>query len=1128
MNKFTYFKTMLLAVVLLVGSASAWGQLPVNGGFEATFNTATDWTTTGIQSSAWARTGTYSLLSSSSTSESNVAHTNTSSISVAASGYAHVIGWAKGTNDYANASIGSTINNSTSSTNTQTIGTTLTQLVHNRQNSTTGVLSLTCRVNTRSSTSGNATQVYWDDIIMYTDATSTADVTSPIAPTSFTAGTITASSAGFSWTNGSDAGTGIQNTIILRTTNLSAATPTLNNQGVYSTTGGTAGPNVVSTDWTVISTSIGSSETTYTDNTVTQSSSYLYAVIHRDLAYNYSTALVSGTITTPASDSPTITINPTSLTGFTYLEGSGPATSQSYNLSGSNLTGFPGNITITGSTDYEVSTDNTNFSNSVTVAYSNATLTSTPIYVRLKSELSAGNYYSETITNSGGGATVVNVTCNGSVTIPVYYFKSKTTGNWSSPSTWESSSDNSTWSDASRAPSSLDYTITILNGHTVTVDAAVTADEVVIANGGKLSTGTNLTVNNGTGDDITVQNGGKIIYTGAPTYSSSTIRIQTGGILSVQAASLTGNGTGVNASTHIYDNGAILEWNLATGVPSASGVTYFPNVDAFTVPIFRFTSGTSNSIGGNNPTIFNGQVEIISGVNITLTGTGNKNIRNGVHLLGTSSLTVNTKLTCASLEVDAGSTLTVNAGQQLTVSTALTNNGTLNLLSSDSGTATILMPASASVTANVEQYTDTIRNWYISIPISTYTPTGTVYEYYEPNNTWSSPTVLKADSGYIIKPGTVGAKITFSGTLNNGNQSATLTRSTTNTLKSGFNLVGNPYPSYVNARTAVNSATNLEKTIWYRTTKPGYNKTYVFETFNTVSGLIGTNLSGRGGVIGTIPPMQSFWVRVKEGQTTATLNFTNTLRSHFIQTPDTISNPLRVKATNNASQQVLRLQVSDGINQDEAIVYFNANATDGYDNYDSQKMSNGNTSVIPEIYTMVENKELVFNGMNTIPYDVEIPLYFKANAVSVGSFSLSATEMSNFEAGTQVLVKNNLSGAQQIISDRKAYTFDASAVGSNPAFSLIFKAPGVIDAIPSAANDQNLFVYRNANNQIAVQIKGQANDAYTLNVYNSVGQRLASKQAATGMTFMDVPQAGVYFVTIKGNGVNTTKKVVIN
>jgi len=49
-----------------------------------------------------------------------------------------------------------------------------------------------------------------------------------------------------------------------------------------------------------------------------------------------------------------------------------------------------------------------------------------------------------------------------------------------------------------------------------------------------------------------------------------------------------------------------------------------------------------------------------------------------------------------------------------------------------------------------------------------------------------------------------------------------------------------------------------------------------------------------------------------------------------------------------------------------------------------------------------------------------------------------------------------------------------------------------------------------------------------LNIYNSVGQRLASKQAATGMTVMDVPQAGVYFVTIKGNGANTTKKVAID
>ncbi|MBI3209292.1 MAG: arginine--tRNA ligase [Candidatus Solibacter usitatus] len=44
-----------------------------------------------------------------------------------------------------------------------------------------------------------------------------------------------------------------------------------------------------------------------------------------------------------------------------YVQGSGPSASQSYNLSGNSLTGAPGNITVTGSTNYEVSTAFNNF-----------------------------------------------------------------------------------------------------------------------------------------------------------------------------------------------------------------------------------------------------------------------------------------------------------------------------------------------------------------------------------------------------------------------------------------------------------------------------------------------------------------------------------------------------------------------------------------------------------------------------------------------------------------------------------------------------------------------------------------------------------------------------------------------
>lgn len=113
---------------------------------------------------------------------------------------------------------------------------------------------------------------------------------------------------------------------------------------------------------------------------------------------------------------PTLTANPTSLTGFTYFVGSGPSASQSYNLSGINLTGAPGNITVTGSTNYEVSADNITFGASASIPYSSATLTATPVYVRLKAGLAAGSYNSETIANAGGGATTINVTCSGTVT----------------------------------------------------------------------------------------------------------------------------------------------------------------------------------------------------------------------------------------------------------------------------------------------------------------------------------------------------------------------------------------------------------------------------------------------------------------------------------------------------------------------------------------------------------------------------------------------------------------------------------------------------------------------------------------------------------------------------------------
>jgi hypothetical protein len=114
-----------------------------------------------------------------------------------------------------------------------------------------------------------------------------------------------------------------------------------------------------------------------------------------------------------ALTTPSIVVSPTSLSGFSTSSGTVSA-SQSYTLSGSNLSPASGNLTVTAPSDYEVSTNNLTFSSSVNVAYTGGTLAATSIFVRIASSAGAGSP-SGNVTNAGGGASTQNVAVSGLV-----------------------------------------------------------------------------------------------------------------------------------------------------------------------------------------------------------------------------------------------------------------------------------------------------------------------------------------------------------------------------------------------------------------------------------------------------------------------------------------------------------------------------------------------------------------------------------------------------------------------------------------------------------------------------------------------------------------------------------------
>ncbi len=112
---------------------------------------------------------------------------------------------------------------------------------------------------------------------------------------------------------------------------------------------------------------------------------------------------------------PLITVNPTTLTGFTY-QGTGPSTAQTFTVSGTDLTA---DIVLTAPTNYEISlSETTGYTSSLTLTAAKLGVAETTIYVRLKAGLSVGNYNNEVITASSTGATSKTVTCDGSVTSP--------------------------------------------------------------------------------------------------------------------------------------------------------------------------------------------------------------------------------------------------------------------------------------------------------------------------------------------------------------------------------------------------------------------------------------------------------------------------------------------------------------------------------------------------------------------------------------------------------------------------------------------------------------------------------------------------------------------------------------
>ena len=267
------------------------------------------------------------------------------------------------------------------------------------------------------------------------------------------------------------------------------------------------------------------------------------------------------------------------------------------------------------------------------------------------------------------------------VSLNTHYFRSITTGNWNAPGTWESSPvadfSSGVVNPATFAPNELSSGITIRNTDNVSINLAVTADQIVVDAAATLTQNASLTLANGTGDDLIVNgtwewtngllatpgnavvgNTGTLNLTtlnakwlGANLTNNGTIDWQNGVINFFSSATLTNNGlwniTGASTTSFGDSWGTIV--NNGTITKSSAGNSDFAYVQTFT----NNMGATINCNAGN----------------LRVGGAGNPVFNNvGALVFNSGAFTIN-----------GGMAFNLNAGSSVSGTGTFNNNGTLNL-----------------------------------------------------------------------------------------------------------------------------------------------------------------------------------------------------------------------------------------------------------------------------------------------------------------------------------------------------------------------------------------------------------------------------------------------------------------
>ena len=376
------------------------------------------------------------------------------------------------------------------------------------------------------------------------------------------------------------------------------------------------------------------------------------------------------------------------------------------------------------------------------------------------------------------------------------------------------------------------------------------------------------------------------------------------------------------------------------------------------------------------------------------------------------------------------------------------------------------------------------------------------------NNGWvmEGPSrVMKPGKGYIIRgaqnipiSGTASPFLAeFKGALNNGN--ITLAA---DTVVGNYNLIGNPYPSAIDASKFIYTNNFLEGSIyfWNHADQPSANypgtATYNYNNTNytPMNGLGTTN----GPTSFRVGAGQSFMVKtIIAGTNTVIWNNDmrvggDNLNFYKVQNQNlaTHNTPLSQSSTTNVNAEPagrfwLDLQANNGAVQKMLIGYIQG-ATEGFDRmYDAEPMEVGTTA----LYAIGNDEQRLSIMAKGLPFDNEqiIPLGFVTNVP--GNHTISKFLEDGFMGEYAVYINDKLTNTSHNLSE-SAYEFTTVAGTFNNRFIIAYK-PKISVVVDTTVNPNKVVVFDKYDN---VQLHSGRDIMSSIVVYDLSGRVLANVQ----------------------------------